>query len=588
MKVKNLFITIYATTISFLIVLAVITFWMLQNQKDLERSHEIRYKSFIIADELRQSSDDLTRLCRTYVSTNDKVYEQKYWEILDIRNGKKPRPNGQTIALQDSMKKLGFSEAEFDKLKEAEKNSNDLVWTETVAFNAMKGLFDDGIGQFTVKKAPDLQLAHRIMFDGKYHADKAKIMNPIDDFFILLDQRTHKAVKKYDIKSYWLLGVIIGLILLIISISAISFFIIKNKIIKQLGGEPSEMLNITRKVATGDLSIDFKTNEQNDAGVYASIKSMVSSFRKVVETIRQNADNIVNATSEIASIAQLMAQGANEQAASAEEVTASMEEMVASINQNTENAQVTEAIAIKAASGIINGNKSMQQTIAAMQEIADNVVVIGDIAEKTDMLAINAAIEAARAGESGQGFAVVASEIRKLAENSQQAAEKIDEIVGVNVEVALQSGVVLKEIVPEVQKTSQLVQEIAAASNEQNSGANQINSAIQQLNNVTQQNSSTSEELSTSADELASQAEGLKDIVSFFTLDANDATNKIVDMENNIADLMNTLQALKSGENATISDDSNSTYINTKQPTKKDDGININMADSDDSKFEKY
>ena len=174
MNLKKIFISIHSVTITLLVVLAVLAVLMLKNQFKLEQSHDIRYKSYVIANELRQSAEDLTRYCRTYVSTGDSVWENKYWEVLDVRNGKKIRSDGRITALQDSMKKLGFTKLEFDKLKEAEQNSNDLVWTEMVAFNALKGMFDDGTGLFAVKKRPDTLLAQKIMFEEKYHFDKAK------------------------------------------------------------------------------------------------------------------------------------------------------------------------------------------------------------------------------------------------------------------------------------------------------------------------------------------------------------------------------------------------------------------------------
>ena len=234
MELKKQFRIIYTGVIMLLAILCVLAILMFQSYAKFEKSNRIRYDSFRIADELRQTSYDLTRFCRTYVLTGDSIWEKKYWQVLDIRNGVKPRPDGRTIALRDSMINLGFLKSEFDKLNEAEDNSNELVWTETVAFNAMKGLFDDGTGKFTVKKAPDLAFARRIMFDDKYHADKTKIMNPIDDFIDLLNIRTHHVVAQHSSRSIRLLASIIGLIILIGGISIISYFKIKNKIIKQL------------------------------------------------------------------------------------------------------------------------------------------------------------------------------------------------------------------------------------------------------------------------------------------------------------------------------------------------------------------
>ncbi len=148
MKIKIKFLIINTVIITFLIILGFFAFLMQKNEIKLEESQEIRYKSYLIADELKQSSDDLTRYCRSYVSTGNDIFEKKYWEIIDIRNGKKPRKNGRIISLQDSMKTLGFTDKEFNLLKKAEQNSNNLIWTETLAFNAMKGLFADSLNQF--------------------------------------------------------------------------------------------------------------------------------------------------------------------------------------------------------------------------------------------------------------------------------------------------------------------------------------------------------------------------------------------------------------------------------------------------------
>jgi methyl-accepting chemotaxis protein len=227
------------------------------------------------------------------------------------------------------------------------------------------------------------------------------------------------------------------------------------------------------------------------------------------------------ATQALQSVAIQISEGSTEQASSTEEVSSSMEEMVSNITQNTENARQTEKIALQASKDIIEGNKAVTITVEAMKKIADKIGIIGQIAEKTDLLAINAAIEAARAGEQGKGFAVVAAEVRKLAENSQAAAREIDELSKSSVRIADESGKMLQKLVPDIQKTATLVQEIATASIEQDSGANQINNAITQLNAVTQRNSAASEEMSSSAEEMASQAEQLRETISVYKTNTN-------------------------------------------------------------------
>jgi methyl-accepting chemotaxis protein len=168
-----------------------------------------------------------------------------------------------------------------------------------------------------------------------------------------------------------------------------------------------------------------------------------------------------------------------------------------------------------------DGHDFMYQALkrgSAMKEIANKITIIEEIARQTNLLALNAAIEAARAGEHGKGFAVVASEVRKLAERSQTAAAEITQLSTTSVEVAEKAGAMLDKIVPDIQKTAELVQEISSASSEQNAGADQINRALQQLDQVIQQNAGASEEMASTSEELASQAEALQASVEFFKL----------------------------------------------------------------------
>src|SRR5476651_2741097 len=194
--------------------------------------------------------------------------------------------------------------------------------------------------------------------------------------------------------------------------------------------------------------------------------------------------------------------------------------MTASISQNTENAKVTDGIASKAAAEASEGGEAVKSTVAAMQQIAKKISIIDDIAYQTNLLALNAAIEAARAGEHGKGFAVVAAEVRKLAERSQVAAQEIEQVASSSVQLAERAGRLLDEIVPNIRSTSNLVQEITAASEEQSSGVGQINAAVTQLSQTTQQNASSSEELAATAEEMSSQAEQLQQAMSFFVLDS--------------------------------------------------------------------
>ncbi len=307
-----------------------------------------------------------------------------------------------------------------------------------------------------------------------------------------------------------LVALIVGIVIVVVSI----YFA------RSISTPINKGVEFARQLAKGDLTATVDVDRKDEIGVLASaLRDMAEKLKEVVANIQSGADNIAAASQQTSSSSQQMSQGASEQASSAEEVSSSMEEMTSNIQQNSDNAKETEKISVKAADGIRKGNEAAQNSVQSMKDIAEKISIINDIAFQTNILALNAAVEAARAGEHGKGFAVVASEVRKLAERSAEAASEIDEKSKNGVEISEQAGQQLQEIVPEIEKTSKLVQEITAASNEMNSGADQVNSAIQQLNQVTQQNAASSEELATSAEELSSQADQLKQVISFFQLD---------------------------------------------------------------------
>ena len=380
--------------------------------------------------------------------------------------------------------------------------------------------------------------------------------------------------------------IIIGIALALISIVALIFVVVRlvRPIIK--------LSKVAEEIAKGDLTVDFDINQNDEIGKLAnSLHQMIQTIRKIVSDVIVGAGNIAVASKEIATSSQQVAQGANEQAAAAEEVSASMEEMVAGINQNADNAQETEKIAIKAARDIMEGQKSFSITLDSMKEIAEKILIIGEIANKTELLAVNAAIEAARAGVSGKGFAVVATEVRNLAENSRLAANEINKVSAATFKITEKSGALLSSMVPDIQNTSRLVQEITASSLEQNSGASQVNTAVQQLSSIIQQNSAVAEQLATGAEELESQAEQLRQIISFFNIGNDDNDAKIKELQHQASVLLKNIENLKQNKKTTYQ--KFSTRVEEKRPTEhhlQDTGVSLNMQDDDteDDNYIKY
>ncbi len=579
MTIKNLFLALLAA-LTLLLCLVLLSVISLKSASDeVARTTDLRYRSYLLADELRQSSDDLTRLARTYAVTGDAKYEKQYFDILDIRNGKKPRPehyeriywdfvaagidkpqpDGATASLQALMKEAGFSEQEFAKLEEAQNNSDALVKNETIAMNAVKGLFDDGTGQFTKKGDPDLELARKLTHDENYHKYKAQIMKPVDEFLELLDKRTSAAVEqaKQDKTrmQYW----VTGLVLFSIAFLVVALLTVYRRIIAALGGEPAVASEVVKQVAAGDLSVEIPVANTDSTSLLAAMKVMQSNLQKLIGEIQTNADMVTSAAKKMTIAAENVAGSSQQQSASSLEIAAAMEQSTVSINLMSDSANQAQTISgdseslMNETSGVVSEAvnriakiatvvEQASQTVRTLGQESENVskivLVIKEVADQTNLLALNAAIEAARAGEQGRGFAVVADEVRKLAERTTQSTQEIttmissmqssarDAVTCIEDAVAnVNEGVILTKRVGESvsrlgassHEVKGVIIDVSSALREQNAASNEIARNVEQIAQTIERNSGAVGEVAKAATELQQLANSLTDSARHFT-----------------------------------------------------------------------
>jgi len=538
-----------------LVLLLLVSIYRLSAAGDaLSSAQQARYTSSLLADELRQSSDDLTRLARTYVMSGDPMWEQQYFEVLDIRNGKKARPAGYEKIYWDfraagrepavagkgssiepllqTMKNAGFTEAEFAKLKEAAANSDDLVKTETIAMNLVKGLYDDGNGNFTKKGEPDLAKAQAMMHDKNYHQYKAKIMAPVDEFLRLLDGRTEAAVAAAQAADRQWFSLVAALVLTLTASTLGLLWYAKHWVTQRLGAEPFEVVAAVQVIAEGNLAQRLHNRSSDAQSVMGVLAEMVDRFAQAVSQVRNGTDGVATASAEIAQGNNDLSVRTEQQASNLQRTASSMDVLGSTVRQNADNARSANQLAVSASSVAIRGGDVVSQVVDTMKgindssrRIADIISVIDGIAFQTNILALNAAVEAARAGEQGRGFAVVASEVRSLAQRSAEAAKEIKQLINDSVErvergtqLVDQAGATMEEIVASIKRVTDIMGEISIASGEQSAGVAEIGQAVTLMDQSTQQNAALVEQSAAAAESLRQQANTLQQAVAVFTL----------------------------------------------------------------------
>ncbi|HIC8860559.1 TPA: methyl-accepting chemotaxis protein [Aeromonas hydrophila] len=552
-----------------LILLSLVFFAYSWSGTQLEQSYQQRYQSYLLADELRQSSDDLTRLGRTYVITKDPAYEQQYMRILAIRNGEQNRPqgynriywdfvaaNGQNPrpdsqvrrGLIDLMKETGFTEEELAKLNEAKNNSDALVNTEVAAFKLVQQTDGD--------LAANQQKAIAMMHDKAYHQNKGRIMSPIDDFYVLMEHRTQQAVDDAASQSTMLryLFIALGLVLM--------FFLWRTykALLDLVGTSVSQLKSDLNHLAEGDFSQPIKVPAGAKESLIGLLATMQGTLKGIIAQVSHSSEELSDSADSIAQIAEQTAQFATSQQTSTQTMAAAIEELVVSISHLSDNATHADELSKVSANTLAEGSGVIKQTLDSIQSISDTVSnaassiadlnshtqqiseiieVIRGIADQTNLLALNAAIEAARAGEQGRGFAVVADEVRNLASRSAASTQQITGMIGkiqsgadasirsmentVNnvsrgVSLASQTGEAIASIQNHASNLTGLMGEISHTLREQSTAANEVVSTVGNITSLSEQSGDAARHVSQEAAKLKQLSRLLRQEMAHFKL----------------------------------------------------------------------
>ncbi|MCL2916523.1 methyl-accepting chemotaxis protein [Shewanella corallii] len=549
MKLRNVLFGIFGLISLFTIFTGFLVVRVEEIVSQLEQTANIRYQSYQAADELRQSSDDLTRLARTYVVTGDSRYEQMYQAVLDIRNGERPRPenyhliywdlvleqgekpkaDGELQALKSRMQQLGFSDREFALLTQAQNNSDALVNMEVKAMNAVKGRFQDpATGAYSVQGQPDLQLARDLMHNSAYHREKARIMEPVDEFFQSLEQRTAAAQQQrleqvMESVTFALIMAVSSLVLIILG-----FLMIKRYVALPMARLYQQVIQLKAGKAEQADTDTFRLGQFEE--LQESAQETLSSISSALVQVSEAADICASGAVEIASGNTDLSQRTESQASSIVEISASISQMRRSTESSATEANKANESAKEAKVQAVEGGEIVTAAIKAMDDIAVSskkitniLTVIDEITFQTNLLALNASVEAARAGEQGRGFGVVAGEVRSLAQRSSVAAKNINELIQDSMDKVHagtlhvnKAGEALINIKAQVSEVTEVIETLNTNTREQASGIAQIEQAIMDFEDSNQQNAAMVQQVSTASANVAEMAGQVVEMITGF------------------------------------------------------------------------
>ena len=446
-------------------------FWQMKSTSEqFVTAAQNRYNSYLLADELRQSSDDLTNYIRSFIATKgDENFEKKYNHVLEVRSGKAPRPDGNSIALLDLMKKAGFTQDEFSQLDESQSYSNALAQLEEKAINLQKSL----------SKHDNNDEALNLVFGKEYETQKLRITEPIDKFFKLVDNRTNGQFEALKSKLDTIQTVFV-IVLVMSAISIVLLSYISDKVPEaMLGGKPVEVEGVVEEISGGNLAVQIDTQDSKSAMGLLKIATM--NLRTLINDAKQLSSENSSVANELSSTS--LCTGKNVELSSnivsetTQKATLIQKQIKSSIDEAqqgkddmvTANSGITQANnAIKLLSDKINQSVSVEVNLAHKisqlstdaEQVKGILSVINDIADQTNLLALNAAIEAARAGEHGRGFAVVADEVRKLAERTQNSLTEINATINVIVQAITESSETMNANSKQISELTNIAEEV--------------------------------------------------------------------------------------------------------------------------------